>query len=88
MNITLEIPDGKTDILLSELAKRYQGLRIPETNAQKKALLAKLIQQQVTDLLRQTIVREKQAEAVQTIKADADLAETSLEAEMKLVAPK
>jgi len=87
MNITLEVPDGKADILLSELAKRYQGLRTPETNAQKKALLTKLIQIQVTDILIKTVVRQKEAEVQQIIKADADYAMPSLEAEMKLVAP-
>jgi len=81
--ISFDIPDAKALLLLGMLSKRYQGLTIPKTKAEKEALLTKLIQQQIVESMRQVISQQKQAEAIQAIKADADLAETPFEAELK-----
>jgi hypothetical protein len=59
------------------------GLKVPETNADKAVLLNKLVQQSIVDLVRTIIREQKQAEALQAIKADSDIAETPLEAELK-----
>jgi hypothetical protein len=85
--ITFDIPDQKALLLLDMMSKRYQGIQIPSNKAGKEALLTKLIQQEIINSMRQMIAQQKQAEAVQTIKADPDLAESPLEAELKIVAP-
>jgi hypothetical protein len=83
MTISFDIPNAKAEMVLEALVKQYAGLSVPETNAEKAELLNKLIQQQLIDSMRAMIREQKQVEAIQAIKADADLAETPLEAELK-----
>jgi hypothetical protein len=85
MTISFDIPNAKAELLLDALVKRYAGLTVPETNADKATLLNKLIQQQLVESMRAMIREQKQVEAVQQIQADVDLAETPLEAELKSV---
>jgi hypothetical protein len=87
MTVSFEIPDAKAQLLLDMMSKRYVGLKIPTTKAGKSILLTKLIQQDIINSMRQVIGEQKSQEAVQAIKADPDLAESPLEAELKLVAP-
>ena len=85
--INFDIPDAEAMTLLQSMAKKYQGLTIPATKAEKEALLTKLIQRDIVKSMAQMIIEEKQQEAVNIIKATPYLTEDPLEAELKLVAP-
>lgn len=82
MKITIDIPDGKVDNLVDLYNQKYQ-LEKPTTNAEQKDFLGKIIQHEHITLLRQVIAKQKEEEAKQVIMADTDIAESSIEAEIK-----
>lgn len=82
MKITIDIPDGKVDNLVELYNQKYQ-LETPKTNAEQKDFLSKIIQHEHITLLRQMVARQKEEEAKAQILADADIAESSIEAEIK-----
>ena len=82
MNITIQIPDGKANDLVAIYNQKYQ-LGTPTTNAEKKDFLEKVIQHEQIGILRTIIAKQKEEEAKQAILADADIAESAIEADLK-----
>lgn len=78
----MNFPDGKVDNLVDTYNQKYQ-LEAPKTNAEKQEFLSKVIEHEHIMLLRQVVAKQKEEEARQVILADADIAESSIEAEMK-----
>lgn len=82
MNITITIPDGKANDLVAIYNQKYQ-LPAPSTNAEKKDFLEKVLQHEQINILRQIVAKQKEEEAKQVILADADIAESAIEADIK-----
>lgn len=82
MKITIDIPDGKVDNLIELYNQRYQ-LGTPKTNAEQKDFLSKVIQHEHINLLRQVVAKQKEEEAKAQIISDPDIAESSIEAEIR-----
>jgi len=82
MNITISIPDGKVDELIQIYNQKYQ-LPAPTTSADRKDYLEKVLQHEQIGILRTIIAKQKEEEAKQAIMADADIAESAIEAEIK-----
>jgi hypothetical protein len=82
MKITISIPDGKVDDLVRLYNQKYQ-LPKPKTAAEAKDFLEKIVQHEQITILRTVIAIQKEAEAKQAISADADIAESAIEADLK-----
>lgn len=82
MQVTITIPDGKANDLVAIYNQKYQ-LPEPKTNAEKKDFLEKVLQHEQITILRSVVAKQKEQEAKQAILADADIAESAIEADIK-----